>query len=74
MRKPRKPKSPDVDKCCCKDCKNCFLNPYFEKMEIYEEQLALWQAQQNQLKKEKEEKPKKKKTKIKTEENLSQEM
>ena len=53
MRKPRKPKSPDVDRCCAKACKNCFLNPYFDKMEAYEEKLAIWQAEQKNLEGEK---------------------
>lgn len=45
MRKPRRPKSPDVDKCCAKGCKSCFLDDYFLKMEKYEENLKVWEKQ-----------------------------
>jgi len=60
LRKPRKPKSPDFDRCCAKACDTCFLNPYYEKMEKYEAALAEWEAQQKEINKNKKEKKKKK--------------
>ena len=42
-KKPRKPRSPDETSCCARACKNCFLDPYFKKMEVYEKELEQWE-------------------------------